>query len=93
MNLYDLYFIDIAIDFTRNYFKNKKILIYLIINLINQESLDETIKYNDNKKLFLSMLDRIISCPYITKEDKEIIINRTSKYNFINSTILFNEFH
>ena len=87
LNLYDMYFIDIAIDFTINSFKNKKIIVYLIISLINQELFDETIKSDDNKNLFFSMLERILSCPYITKEDKDIIINKTS--NIILVILLF----
>ena len=82
--LYYLYFIDTAVDFTRNTFENKKILVHLILYMINKPQIEETLNINKCKNLFNSILNRILSCPYISQEDKNIIRNQSSKFNFIN---------
>ena len=42
MNIYELYVLDIAIDFTKDNLENKKLLIYLITYLMQRPQLKET---------------------------------------------------
>ena len=85
MNSYELYALDTAIDFTKDNFENKKLLIYLITHLMKRPNLKETFETNEeNKKLFISCLNKIINNEYISKENKEEIKNRTKKIDFLN---------
>ena len=85
MNSYELYVLDTAIDFTKDNFENKKLLIYLITHLMKRPNLKETFETNEeNKKLFISCLNKILNNEYFSKENKEEIKNRTSKIDFLN---------
>lgn len=85
MNSYELYVLDTAIDFTKDNFENKKLLIYLITHLMKRPNLKETFETNEeNKKLFISCLNKILNDECISKENKEEIKNRTSKIDFLN---------
>ena len=73
MNLYEMYMIDTMIDFSKDFKENKKIIVQYMITLIKRKEINETLKDENNKKLFISMLDRINSCNLISKEDKNEI--------------------
>jgi len=79
-NLLNMYLIDVIIDFSRNTFENKKVLTEFILYL--NDKFKETVNKNDNnKKLFISITDRILSCKYISEEDKNKIKNKLSNFN------------
>ena len=81
MNLYDMYLIDALIDFSKDIKENKIIIVQYMINLLGKKQLNETLKHNDRRNLFNSLLNRIYSCKYISNEDKNEIKNITSKYD------------
>ena len=81
MNLYDMYLIDALIDFSKDIKENKIIIVQYMINLLGKKQLNETLKHNDSRNLFNSLLNRIYSCKYISNEDKNEIKNITSKYD------------
>ena len=84
MNLYNLYVVDVAIDFSQETRENKKILVYLITFMIDRPQLENTLSDDKNKKLFISCLDRILNCKFISDEDKNIIRKRGKKLTFLN---------
>jgi glycosyltransferase involved in cell wall biosynthesis len=84
MNLYNLYVVDVAIDFSQETRENKKILVYLITFMIDRPQLENTLSDDKNKKLFISCLDRILNCKLISDEDKNIIRERGKKLTFLN---------
>jgi len=80
MNLYEMYLIDCMIDFSKDIKENKKIIVQYMITLLDREQLDKTLKEDENKKLFNSMLERIDSCKYISDEDKNEIKNKAKNF-------------
>ena len=82
MNLYEMYILDTMIDFSKEFQKNKKIIVQYTIKLLGREKFDETLKDEESKKLFKSMLDKIYECKLISQEDKDEIKKRST--NFIN---------
>ena len=54
-----------------------------MITLLGRSQLEETLKENDNKNLFKSLLNRIYSCDLISDEDKKEIKNRSSKFEYL----------
>ena len=82
MNLYEMYILDTMIDFSKEFQKNKKIIVQYTIKLLGRERFDETLKDEENKKLFKSILDKIYECKLISQEDKDEIKKRST--NFIN---------
>ena len=83
MNTYNLYVVDIAIDFTQETKENKLLLVYMIIYMINRPQLEKTLKNNYNKKLFISCLDRIFKSKYIRNKNKKLIRERGKKLQFL----------
>ena len=79
MNLYEMYLIDAMIDFSKDIKENKKIIVQYMITLLGRGELEETLKEDDNKKLFSSLLNRIYSCTLISEEDKNEIKKRSSR--------------
>ena len=72
-NTYNLYFTDVAIDFSQETRENKLLLVYLIIFMIERPKLEKTLNNDYNKKLFISCLDRILSSKLISDEHKKLI--------------------
>ena len=70
------------IDFSKEFQKNKKIIVQYTIKLLGRERFDETLKDEENKKLFKLILDKIYKCKLISQEDKDEIKKRST--NFIN---------
>ena len=82
--LYKLYFCDIAINFTKDSYESKKPIIYLLIYLLDNIILREIAKSNENnKKLIISCINRVLHFNYISDEDKEEIRKRVSKLEFL----------
>ena len=84
MNIYNLYFTDVAIDFTKDSFESRRLLVYLITFLMERPTLKQAIESNEYyKNLFISCLDKILNLKYISNEDKEEIRKRASKLDFL----------
>ena len=78
-----LFILDSLIDFTLNIPKNKRVLVNFIIYLYKKEYLNELLNTESYNKLFVSCLDRILNCPYISYKQKNEIRKRGKiKYNF-----------
>ena len=83
-----MYVTDVAIDFTKDTFESRRILVYLITYILEKPSLKETLEQNEDiKNLFISCLKKILKMKYISNADKEEIRNRASKIDFIKSRI------
>ena len=80
-NLLNMYLIDVIIDFSINTFENKKVVAEFLLYLLNDKFKETINKNEDNKKLFISITDRILSCKYISEEDKNKIKNKLSNFN------------
>ena len=64
-----IYILDVMIDFTKELPRNKKVLVNYIIFLFNKKYLKEAINRNKYiNKLFISCLDRILNCKYISND-------------------------
>ena len=69
--IYRIFVLDVVIEFSKNEKKNKEILINFLIFFFKQKELKDAINSNEyNKKLFISILDRIFKCKYISDESK-----------------------
>ena len=83
-NLYNIYMIDIAIDFTKEAKENQKLLVYLIIFMFNMPELHKTFNSNEYfRKILISCLDRVLKSKFISNEDKNIITKRGKKLEFL----------
>ena len=74
------------IDFTLNIRKNKRILVNFIIYLFKNQYLKDLLNTEYDNKLFISCLDRIFNCKYISDKHKNEIKSGKMlnfiKYNF-----------
>lgn len=83
-----LYILDVMIDFSKNYVKNKIILFKYLKYIFRDKNLKTILFSNDNiNKTFISCLDRILNCKYISLENKNQIRSigknlKFIKYNF-----------
>ena len=64
----ELFFLDVIFDFTKNDFKSKKFVIYKAIYIRNCRYFKSL--NGINIKYLKQILKKILSCPYISKEDK-----------------------
>ena len=78
-----LFILDSLIDFTLNIPKNKRVLVHFIIYLYKKEYLNELLNTESYNKLFVSCLDRILNCPYISYKQKNEIRKRGKMLKFI----------
>ena len=82
--IFQLYFIDTVIEFDRNSFQNRKLLVHLIIYLLEKKNIKKLMENNVfNKNFFISCIGKILSIRYISSEDKEEIRKREIKLNFL----------
>ncbi len=88
MNIFNLYVLDAAIDFTQETKENKLLLVYLIIYLINQPDIKESLNNDYNKNLFISCFNRILESKYISIENKNLIKDKVKKLDFLNYQFL-----
>ena len=80
-----IYILDVMIDFTKELPRNKKVLVNYILFLFNKENLKEAINRNKYiNKLFISCIERILNCKYISNDYKVEIRKRGKSLNFIN---------
>ena len=82
--LYDIYFLDIMIEFSKDLTRNKKILVNFINYIFENQYLKDALNTNEyNNKVFISCLDRILNCNHIKDEYKKEIRDRGKALNFI----------
>ena len=81
-NKYEVYVLDVMVDFSKDVIENKKIIVRYTIKLLKSDNFIFTLKDDDVKKLFKSILDRIYKCKLISDEDKNKIKNLSMKYDF-----------
>ena len=85
INIVQIYFTDIAIDFTQNKKENHKLLVYLILFVLNRPLIKETLISNNSvRKLFFSCLNRIINSKYISNSNKNEIRKQIQYLKFLN---------
>ena len=78
-----LYILDTMIEFTLDIPRNKKILVNFIIFLFKRRYLKSLLNTEYDNKLFISCLDRIFNCKYISSKYKNEIRARGKMLNFI----------
>ena len=83
-NYSNIYLIDMAIEFNKETFENRRVLVYLLTLLLDMPNLKEILDGNNYiKKLFISSINKILNMKYISNEDKKEIKDRTSKLEFL----------
>ena len=79
-----LYILDPLIDFTLNSQRNKKVLVNYILYFMKFQNLKDFLNNNEyDNNIFISCLDRIFDCKYISDEDKNEIRKRGKMLDFI----------
>ena len=81
INLYEMYILDALIDFSKDNKLNKKIITPYAIQILRRESFNDTLKSEENKELFKSILNKIFSCTLISENDKNKIKNINKNLN------------
>jgi len=80
-NKYEMRLLDAVVDFSKNTFENKKIVVNIALKLLGNSGLNETIKKEKYKNLLKSILERIFKCKYISEEDKKMIKEKSSNFS------------
>ena len=79
-----LYMLDPLIDFTLDSQRNKKVLVNFILSFFKFENLKSLLNNSEyDNSVFISCLDRILNCKYISDEDKNEIRKRGKMLKFI----------
>ena len=83
-NLYEIYYIDVVIDFVQDTIENKIILVSLILNLFRKNSLKRTLKkYKNVYNLFISSIDKVLKMTNISDRLKNAIRKKGKQLKFI----------
>ena len=88
LNFCDLYLTDFAIDFTKDTFESRKLVVHLMVNLMNNKQIQKTFEEKEFCKLFKACMDKILNMKYISNEDKEEIRKRAINLNISNITLI-----
>ena len=80
-NKYEMRLLDAIIDFSRNTFEGKQIVVNVAIKILNSHVLGETLKKGIYKTLLKSILERIYKCKYISEKNKQTIKEKSSKFS------------
>ena len=79
-----IYILDSLILFSKEFVKNKLILFKYIKFIMKHKNLKRILKRNEyNNKVFISCLDRILRCYYISSANKTIIKKMLNSFKFI----------
>ena len=85
MDLKELLFLDVVIDFPKNSIEGQKLSVYIMINIMNSKGLEKMLNDKEyNKNLFYSCLDRIFKSALITNEQKNEIRKKGKALKFLN---------
>ena len=85
-NKYEMRLLDAILDFSRNTFEGKQVVVNVAVKILKNYVLVETLKNRNYKKLLKSILERIYKCKYISEENKQIIKEKSSKFNLFNNS-------
>ena len=76
--------LDDLIVFAQESFKHKKIIVILTLYCLNNNILKNVLQENEYYyKLFISCLEKILNCKYISDKDKNEIRNKIKSLDFI----------
>ena len=78
-----LYLFDALIDFSLDLPNNKKVLVGYVLSLFKHKYFKELLNTEYDNKLFVSCLDRLFNCKYISDENKNEIRKRGKNLTFI----------
>ena len=76
----EIFLLEIILYFSKNDFKSKKYILIKIFEIINSPFFENGIKNDENRQYLNKVFNKIIICNFITKEDKEIILNLMKKF-------------
>lgn len=76
----EIFLLEIILYFSKNDFNSKKYILIKVLEIINSPFFENGIKYDENSRYLNKVFNKIIICNFITKEDKEIIINLLKKF-------------
>ena len=83
--MYGWYVVDVIIEFSKDIPRNKEIIISFVFAYLKRQEMKDVINSNNyNKKLFISILDRIFNCKYISNEDKIEVRKMVKTLDYIN---------
>lgn len=82
INAFEMYILDTLVDFSKDYKENKRIIARYVNELLKRDTFKDTLKNDENKKLFKSILDRIYECKLISDDDKNKIKQSTANLNY-----------
>ena len=82
--LYDIYFLDVLIDFSKDVTRNKKVLVNFVNIILGYPHLKNALNTSEyNNKVFISCLERILNCSHIADEYKNEIKDKVKSLDFI----------
>ena len=73
MDSYHIYLLDVAVDFVKDTFENKKILVHFVMYLLYSKSLKNTLKNDIYKNLFFKSVNKVLNMDKISNELKDEI--------------------
>ena len=72
-NIYEIKFLQAVFNFSKDSYKGKEIIVYLVTTLLHRKLFKKTLENKDLENLFNSIFKKIIECPYISINDKNIM--------------------
>ena len=82
-DIYHIQYLDVMIDFVRDTFNNKKILVNLLMYILNRYSLKNALKKEEIKDIFIYDIDKILKMNKISEENKNEIRKKVKSLTFI----------
>jgi len=77
-NIYEIKFLQAVFNFSKDSYKGKEIIVYLVTTLLHRKLFKKTLENKALEKLFNSIFKKIMECPYISINDKNIMKNAYS---------------
>jgi len=77
-NIYEIKFLQAVFNFSKDSYKGKEIIVYLVTTLLHRKLFKKTLENKALEKLFNSIFKKIMECPYISINDKNIMKNTYS---------------
>jgi glycosyltransferase involved in cell wall biosynthesis len=88
-NMYEIKFLQSVFNFSKDSYRGKEIIVYLVTTLLHRKLFKKTLENKDLEKLFNSIFKKIMECPYICENDKNIM---KDTYISVLKKNLFNNF-
>ena len=87
-NIKNIYFADIVIDFAKNTNEHKKLILYIMYNVLKLKLLETIIKLDKiYKDLVFSCLDRFFNLSFISTEYKIQIMDKVKSIKYLNYNV------